>query len=127
MYARSKPEDEDEPKEIKYQAGQHFDDSLIMETEKVRRRKFVPFVPFGLYCFSCNTLMRDEDYKALEEEERKMKLVGFSGPYVMVQGYDNGGYFHRVLHYATCDDGEDDVTQAMDRRHIELVHPASLF
>jgi hypothetical protein len=41
-----------------------------------------------------------------------------------VQGYDNGGYFHRVLHYATCDDGEDDVTQAVDRRRVELVHPA---
>jgi hypothetical protein len=48
----------------------------------------------------------------------------FSGPYAIVQGYDNGGYFHRVLHYVTCDDGEDDVTQAVDRRRVELVHPA---
>jgi hypothetical protein len=49
MHARSKPEDEDEPKEIKYQAGQHFDGSPIIETEKVRCRKFVPFGLTGFH------------------------------------------------------------------------------
>ena len=70
--------------DVKKKSPMGFVDTVSKE---IRKRKFVPF---GLYCDSCNTLIPDEYYMALEPEERKIK-PSLKGE-VIVQGYDNLGF-----------------------------------
>lgn len=83
VYVRSAPNGEPGPKIVKKKWGTGFDGSDLITDVRVRRRQFVPF---GLYCNTCDTLMQNERYRALEVEERKIKVF-LSSPDEIVQGY----------------------------------------